>query len=268
MSRLKTTLLLAFCFLCACESPSGRGESETAAAKTSALAPVIPFAELTTDFKTWWDYHYEQINLSADFVPLDTAGVEIPRVDFVKALSTGEFITIEVRGEAAPLTYQLFHLPRQDDPTIAATIKNVTAYDLQHLLMVGQPFPEFTATDLSGRPVSNESLLGKTTVLKTWFTSCKPCIAEFPQVNQLVARYKDKPEVQFISLALDQAPALKMFLAKHPLSYTTLADQGDLIREQLQLKAFPTHLVVGPDGKILKVINKLARLEAYLEETI
>jgi thiol-disulfide isomerase/thioredoxin len=44
---------------------------------------------------------------------------------------------------------------------------------------------------------------GKIVVIKCWYIHCAACIKEFPEVNNLVRKYKDRKDIIFISLAED-----------------------------------------------------------------
>ena len=62
------------------------------------------------------------------------------------------------------------------------------------LLKVGEQFPDFSATDITGRTWSNADIKDKVMVLNLWFTGCGPCRREMPELST----WKDEmPEVMF-----------------------------------------------------------------------
>jgi peroxiredoxin len=107
--------------------------------------------------------------------------------------------------------------------------------------------------------------LGKVTVIKTWFIACKPCIAEMPELNEFVHHYRNKSEIQFLSLATDTQASLEDFLKKRRFDYKVFPEQKELIQGQLNLSLYPTHLVVDKNGHIKKVFNKASELMTYIE---
>lgn len=260
MKTFTSGLLLIM--LLACGAPS---ETQAQVASSSLAKPVVSFVDLMADFKTWWQYHYSEVDLTTDFLPFDSEGNEIPKLDFLKALTSGEYITIQLASDAPRAQYQLFAFDQRELPAISATLKSVAGVELKRYQMEGREFPPFAVEDLEGKTYDNQQLRDKYTVIKTWFIACKPCIVEFPDLNELVASYADRESVQFLSLALDDKEELITFLEKKPFAYSVVADQRELIQKELHLGIYPTHLVVGPDGKIIKVVGKVERLRAFLK---
>jgi cytochrome oxidase Cu insertion factor (SCO1/SenC/PrrC family) len=83
--------------------------------------------------------------------------------------------------------------------------------------LIGAPLPDFEAVDIDGRKVSASRLKGKVTVINFWFKECAPCVAEIPQLNQLVAKYGDE-EVNFIALSKDAKAEVQKVLDLKTLS--------------------------------------------------
>jgi cytochrome oxidase Cu insertion factor (SCO1/SenC/PrrC family) len=63
--------------------------------------------------------------------------------------------------------------------------------EIQNLKKEGK-FPDFSFKDLNGNLITNESMKGKIVVIKCWYIHCAACIKEFPEVNNLVRKYKDR----------------------------------------------------------------------------
>lgn len=232
---------------------------------TRVQVPVKDFKTLTSDYMTWWSYHYNQINLTLDFSPYDDSGKSISKDEFLKKLTSGNYITIALETEDKSTHYKLFKLNGNINKPIVATIKNTSKVVYKHFKMEGKPFPKFDVKTIDSSLISNASFNGKTTILKTWFIACKPCVAEFPELNELVEAYSSKKDIQFISLATDKAPQLKAFLEKKPFNYSVIAEQRNLIQEELNLQAYPTHLMIDEDGKIEKVFGKASEMISYLK---
>ncbi|MCB9309709.1 MAG: TlpA family protein disulfide reductase [Lewinellaceae bacterium] len=86
---------------------------------------------------------------------------------------------------------------------------------------VNKPAPDFEVKDINGTVYKLSQLKDKTIVLNFWFTSCKPCIAEIPVLNELVDENKD---VVFLALAADKEDRIQSFLKKHSFHYNIVAD--------------------------------------------
>ncbi|MBS1565201.1 MAG: redoxin family protein [Bacteroidetes bacterium] len=62
---------------------------------------------------------------------------------------------------------------------------------------------DFTATDSSGNKIALSSLRGKVIYVDLWATWCGPCMAEMPSFVKLKEKYKDNPNVAFVSVSID-----------------------------------------------------------------
>jgi len=124
---------------------------------------------------------------------------------------------------------------------------------------IGKSVTPFNFTDINGNLLSSDSLKGKTIVLNFWHPQCSPCIAELPELNNLVERMKDK-EIVFIAPAINttKEKITEYFLPKHPFKYQiVLINQDDY-----SITSFPTNIII---DKNLKVIEKL---EGFSPENI
>lgn len=228
--------------------------------------PEVNPIQIQKTFKDWSTYQKENIMLSRDFVALDLLSKQISKESFLNELVNGNYIPIRLKSTDLIYYYKLFKIQPKSDTSIKATI-NQEAFDaLKNFEMKGKPFPKFSFNDLDGNLVSNETMKGKIIVIKCWYIHCAACIKEFPEVNKLVEKYKDRKDILFISLAEDTPEQLKAFLARKPLSYSVIPNMKEYMNETLQLNAFPTHFILNKEGSITKVLNNYQSLEVALEK--
>lgn len=228
------------------------------------MKPAVVVDKLLSNQDQWWDYQYNDISLSSEFEPIDTSFNVIPKGKFLWELTSGNYVPIEMDNDSVK-TYKLYAIPPKLKSQIGETIKNLANKEWHFYLLEGKPFPEFEAKNLDNQLINNNTLIGKTTVIKTWFINCKPCIAEMPELNKLVHQYEGE-NVQFISLALDTKEELEEFLEKTEFNYAVLPEQKVLIQDVLKLNAYPTHIIVNKSGEIVKVFDKGSELIPYLNE--
>ena len=88
-------------------------------------------------------------------------------------------------------------------------------------------------------------------MLNFWFIGCKPCVAEIPDLNKLVADYAADKDVIFLSLAQDDAASLREFLKKHDFAYNVAAAASDIMSYKYQIAAFPTNMIVDRQGTVV-----------------
>lgn len=128
-------------------------------------------------------------------------------------------------------------------------------------------FPTFEWTDIQGNKLSSASLLGKTVVLNFWHSSCIPCIAEMPQLNELVKQYAGK-DVIFIASSPNTAGELKKFLTKKMFAYTQVAEV-DPLKIFNPMPGWPIHIVFDGSGIVrFAVLGKQDSIEKKLSKAI
>lgn len=254
------TILLLSIFIFSCKMKS---EKTQLSEKIENLEPRVNIKELESDFMKWWTYHSYNISLSSNFTGLNEQSDTIEKKQFLEKLITGNYIPLKLNDGFE--TYKLFKLDSNAAKDIGNTIKNESLTKLKHLKMEGLPLPEFDFTDINGNSYNNENTKGKTIILKTWFIHCTACVAEFPELNEFVEKYKQRNDMIFVSLALDSKAELENFLQKKDFEYQVVPNQREFIMEKLNLQSYPTHLVVDKNGIIKKVANKASEMITFLE---
>lgn len=128
--------------------------------------------------------------------------------------------------------------------------------------------PDITATNLQGRPVRLSDLKGRIVVINVWGIGCGPCIAEMPELNKVVAHYKDRADVVFIGITGDKASSLLRFLKLHPYHYQVWNNAAGLA-EKLNTNSLPVHIVIGRQGEVLnRSIGARADIRSFLQQVI
>lgn len=222
--------------------------------------PMVDVNTTTADFQSWWKYYNYKIVLSSDFVPINELGEEINKEEFLKTLTSGNFVPIELKSNTDKTYYKLFKLGDSSEKGINPIIKNEAIVNYAHFKQEGQKFPTFNFTDINGVDYTSENTKGKIVVLKCWFIHCKACVAEFPELNKLVKLYKDNDDIVFISLALDTKEQLEKFLEKKPFNYSVISEQRDFMSNKMGVSIYPTHFIINKEGNIEKVVNSSVEL--------
>lgn len=250
-------LMISFILIVSCTEKAGHRD------------PIVNVENLQKDFTKWWNYYNQQINLSSEFTAIDHSSNKISKERFLNELITGKYIPVElISNDASKPIYKLFQINEKSAKDITLAIKNASIVEYEHFKMEGQKFPGFSFKDLNGRLYTNENTKGKVVVLKCWYISCVACVAEFPELNELVNQYKDRDDIVFVSLAFNDEEALKAFLIKKPFNYATVPDQKLYLKDTLKVKMYPTHFIIDKDGIIIKVVNIADRLNSVLANTM
>ena len=149
----------------------------------------------------------------------------------------------------------------QDDlfklPANLREVKELTPWSVSRIKkeLIGKPAPELTVKDMQGNQVSLASLKGKIVLLDFWATWCGPCLADAPSIDKLYMKYGGKNlAIIGISESEDRA-TVETFLKKHPHEYTIALTSDNEMPRQYQVGAFPTYIVIAPDGTIAAAVD-------------
>lgn len=131
----------------------------------------------------------------------------------------------------------------------------------------GTSFPGIDWKGLDGSEYSLAKLKGKVVVFNFWHTSCGPCIAEMPLLNELVRQYAGK-DVVFIACTSNSEAQAKKFLQRTGFGYKQVAG----IDPQTIFDPFPgwpIHIVIDKNGLIrFHALGKQPGIEQKLQNSI
>lgn len=128
-----------------------------------------------------------------------------------------------------------FKLKKKDDKNIRKKLN-------------GTAISELELKDLNGTIHTLESLKEKVIVLNFWFTQCKPCVAEFPDLNELKAKF-DSEKVVFFAVSWNDISTINTFMKKHKLDYTIIPN-GNKIIDYFKIPHYPYNIIIDQKGTI------------------
>lgn len=114
------------------------------------------------------------------------------------------------------------------------------------LLKIGDRFPDFSATDITGKTWTDADINGKVTVLNLWFTGCGPCRKEMPELSA----WKDEmPEVMFFSSTYEAPEIARQVLDKVNFNWIPLVNDTQF-RKYIGNNGYPLTIIIDKSGKI------------------
>jgi thiol-disulfide isomerase/thioredoxin len=114
--------------------------------------------------------------------------------------------------------------------------------------------PDFRTTTLDGNsqgaPFQLNQLRGRVVYLDFWASWCVPCRISFPALDQLHKKYRGRG-FEVVAVNKDVVAAdIGRFLARIPVGFTLVADPGDKIVRDYQVKSMPSGYVLDRKGRV------------------
>ncbi len=120
-------------------------------------------------------------------------------------------------------------------------------------LHTGAVIPDFSFRDLAGREHALSEFRGKYVLLDFWGTWCPPCIRLLPELQSI---HEELRERGLVVLGLpsheENSQAGRAVLEKQAVTFLQADPDSvrDVVEKRFRIDAFPTHLLIGPDGRI------------------
>jgi peroxiredoxin len=170
----------------------------------------------------------------------------------------------KMKGAAAILFLALFAF-------FSFTLKTELRHESSPIaaLRIGDPMPDFTLADLSGKTWTLSEIIPKKKIvmINFWASWCGPCRMEMPGFEKLYAAQKNNGFI-ILAIAEDKERAdLDEYLKKKPVSFPVLVDQKGALLKKFNIESLPTTVLVGGDGKIKQVHEGVQRYLEYSVQT-
>lgn len=174
----------------------------------------------------------------------DTLGNILSLNDFIVMMNSGEWAADPKFNNEGELEFlQLRKATEEDKKMMSAMNSSPTEND-----RIGKSIPKFDLRDLEGKKFNSEKLIGKVIVINFWFTACKPCIMEMPELNELRSKYKNNSDVVFLSITYNSSKEIKQFLKKHDFEYPIVCSGQETVTA-FEISGFPSNIVIDQNGK-------------------
>ena len=120
--------------------------------------------------------------------------------------------------------------------------------------LLGKPVPDFSATDLDGKPISLQQYCGKVVLLDFWAVWNGFCVGDILNVKKIYDTYKDRGfEVIGVSLDTDETK-LRNYLKENDIPWRQIfsgLERQDPLVKQYDVKSIPARWLIGRDGTLI-----------------
>jgi cytochrome c biogenesis protein CcmG/thiol:disulfide interchange protein DsbE len=121
--------------------------------------------------------------------------------------------------------------------------------------LVGQTSPAFSVEGLDGRPITSESLAGKTVLVNFWNSWCIPCIQEHDALASWYQRNRADSGVVLLGVVRDDSRnAVRDYVSDEKVAWPVAFDPGAKAALDFGTRGQPETYAIGPDGVVVASI--------------
>lgn len=149
--------------------------------------------------------------------------------------------------------------PGSPTPPTFAEAEAALLHRIRHAT-AGATVPELTGSRLDGAEERLTDYRGRVVLLDFWATWCVPCVVALPKLREMV---EESPEDRFVLLSISvdrKVETVTEFQKDKPMPwvnwFTGFPSKSEIVRA-LDVRAFPTYILVDEEGEILARTNFL-----------
>ena len=118
----------------------------------------------------------------------------------------------------------------------------------------GKPAPDFSATDIDGKPIALQQYRGKVVLLDFWAVWNGFCVGEMLRVKKIYDTYKDQGfDIIGVSLDTDEAK-LRNYLKENDIPWRQIysgQERQSPLAQQYDVRSIPTRWLIDRDGRLI-----------------
>lgn len=206
----------------------------------------------------------KQIMINENTIIKDEKGQKVDMMTFMDLMNSGNWMIDSKKDDNGTDYIQL----RKATEAEKVMVKEMSSNFGESSKLIGTKVPAFEMTDDKGNAITSENTKGKVLVLNFWFTTCKPCIMEIPELNAIYEKHKNNRDVIFASVTFENKKDVDAFLLKHPLKYPVVSNSETVIND-FGIMGYPTNIIIDRKGNYSDVISGgFPEIEKHIEQAI
>lgn len=135
---------------------------------------------------------------------------------------------------------------------------------------IGRPFPETIFTNKKDKKITVDFAKYEYTLVDLWFSSCGPCIKEFPALIEIYNKTKNKG-FNIIGVSVDRTEDKSKWLSainKHNLIWEQYWDKNKIFTEKYSINSFPSNFLLDKNKNILARNLNPTQLKEFLDKNL
>ncbi|MDT3405340.1 TlpA disulfide reductase family protein [Mucilaginibacter terrae] len=140
-------------------------------------------------------------------------------------------------------------------------------FEAEKVIAPGHKAPDFTLTDINGKPVKLSDYKGKYILLDFWASWCAPCRHEHPLMIELYKKF-GADKLTFLSVSMDAGSAQwKQAVKTDGLVWTQLNDAQSMngrVADVYGIKSLPFNCIIDPNGQIIATKLRGEQLSGFI----
>ncbi|MDM3871975.1 TlpA disulfide reductase family protein [Porticoccus sp. W117] len=174
-----------------------------------------------------------------------------------------------------------YYLKRYDQPEIVKQMSDSEKLNLWRMrgsryhvdyLDIGMTLPELAFNGLDGNAHTTDQYRGNFLLLDFWTTTCGPCKKAMPDKDALVKQMKAQSKAfQLVSIACDEdIDDVHLYREEDfPMDWTNWHFPANTQHgESLAIRAYPTYILVSPQGEILETGNDFDAMAKIVRDSL
>jgi len=127
--------------------------------------------------------------------------------------------------------------------------------------------PNFSLKTAEGKSIDLRDFQGKVVVINFWASWCPPCRSEIPGLLHVYHKYKPKGlEIVGISLDRDGWKRVSPLVRDMNIEYPVVMGDNDVVNAYGGIRAIPTTIIIGRDGKIVDRVTGYIDRQRFEDE--
>jgi cytochrome oxidase Cu insertion factor (SCO1/SenC/PrrC family) len=191
------------------------------------------------------------VQVDENTIVRDSTGVRVSYPNVLKMVYAGNYTLDPVKNSQGEITSYIIRKAKASDAGKREAVMRTPGTEGLPKPKTGEGIPDFLVHDMNGEAITAENLKGKVTVISFWYVTCKACLNEMPYINAMGERFSNNPDVVFLAPTPEPYFTVKKFQEIQAFSYIACPEASSLI-DALHVTVYPTHVVIGKDGHVLK----------------